>query len=230
MCSEDIQHQILACLQQIESSLNSDQYEFSDPFTIGGATGMYAVSSPWNTECEWALVSALGIGTLATTATYFIGSRNSGVRVLANNDSFALNTQGRDSANYVEGYPGALTSQAPFITYEAQWCPLPSPATIYLATSTPATTTLFITVLFRRKLARYIPDKPRQKPHNHATIPHGPLRRMPAESTMVAGYESQYPRPGDKPYRHNVVPSEVQDTAVAKRGIFPLGGSNGRKR
>lgn len=231
MCDSDVQHQILLCLQQIEASLNSDQYETSDPFTVGGASGNYQISSPWNTECEWAIASALGVGTLASTATFVIGSRNPQLPTLASTYSFGnITTTGRDASNPLEGYVGALTSQAPLITYDAQFMPLPSPATIYLVTSTPATTAVFLTVMFRRKLTRYIPEKPRQHPHTHSIPSRSQLRRMPAQSTMVAGYEDQYPRPGGPAYHHEPVPVVNQDTAVAKRGVFPLGPTKGKMR
>jgi len=62
---------ILGALQEIAKRLDSDEYEYSDPYTIGGATGTYQLFSPWNTECEWAIVSALAHGTFGFVAPSF---------------------------------------------------------------------------------------------------------------------------------------------------------------
>jgi hypothetical protein len=242
MCSEDVQHEILKCLQAIEDTLSSDQYEISDPFTIGGPTGTYQMESPWNTESEWAIISALAVGTLATTATYAIGSKNQQQALLSGASSFGPITAGRDNNNALPSFVGALTAQAPFVPYTAEYMPLGSPTNIYLVTSTPAASTVLITVLFRRKLARYIPDKPRQQPHTH-THPQSRMhqRKLAAQSTMVAGYEEQYPVAGGKPYSHADPRSVLQqgaaqqqlapgqDTAVVRKGVFSLG-PTGRQR
>ena len=62
---------ILGVLKQILAKLDSDEYEYSDPYTIGGSTGTYQLFSPWNTECEWAVVSALAHGTFGFVAPSF---------------------------------------------------------------------------------------------------------------------------------------------------------------
>lgn len=47
-------------------------YEISDPITLGGASGQYTYRSPWNTECEWAIISAVGLGTFGASNPAFI--------------------------------------------------------------------------------------------------------------------------------------------------------------
>ena len=234
MCNEHIQNAMLQCLEQIAHSVSSDQYETSDPYTIGGATGNYQVSSPYNTECEWAIVSAMATGTLASAATFALGSKNPKQPTLSSTgaDSFGnVATTGRDNNNALPAYVGALTSQASFITYQTEYLPLPSPSTVYLTTTTPASSEVLVTVIFRRKLDRTIPDKPRQQPQTH-THPQSrrAVRALAAQSPMVAGFANQYPQEG-VPYQHEGIP-ETQDTGVARRGLFPLGkqkgSSNGR--
>src|SRR5437879_1846107 len=97
---------------------DNDEYETSDPVTIGGATGQYAVPSPWHTECEWAAISATGIGTLASAATFALGSKNPRQPTLSSTgtDSFgSVATSSPDSNNALQSYVGAVTSQASFI-------------------------------------------------------------------------------------------------------------------
>lgn len=200
----------------------SDEYETSDPLTFGGASGQYVIPSPWHTECEWCIISALGLGTLGSMATYVVGSKNPKQPTLSTTgaDSFGnLLTSSPDNNNALPSYVGALTAQAPFVTFGGDnYMPLPSPAFVYLTTATPATSEVLVTVQFRRKLDRIIPEKPRQKPHTHSHV----TGRAPARR-MSAGYASMYPEEG-VPYEHH--PLQPQDTAVAKRGVFPLGPTN----
>lgn len=225
MCSQDTQEQMLACLRSMEETLSSDQYEYSGPYTIGGATGIYAQKTPWNTECEWGIISALAVGTLGSTATYALGSQNPAQPTLSSSSSFALTTASTDTMNSLQSYVGALTSQAPFITYAGDdYVALGPPHYIYLSTNTPNSTAVLVTIQFRRKLIRYIPDIPRPKPHTHMVPSRRALRSLPAQSPMVAGFAAQYPQEGVA-YQHQDLPQ--QDTAVARRGIFPLGQTRG---
>ena len=323
MCSDELMQALLAIMARIEEN-TGDQYELSDPYTIGGATGVYSVPSPYHTECEWAIISALGVGTfgfvapvaagvptefsvpatagnvtiftgsgmlnsalvtavgttdlefldgagnviaevpstatldqvfqfneafntslvavkatttpvvtvtytptnasagtLAMPATFVIGSKNPGPPVLsaAGADKFGGASGGADNNNALSSYVGALTQQAPFVTFGGDnFAPLPSPAFLYLQTSTPASTEALVTVIFRRKLQRTIPDKPRQGPHTHT---HPQSRR--GQRTFFSGFEEQYARPGGQPYEHEAIPVGNQDTANLRRGVFPLG-------
>lgn len=198
---------------------DNDEYEVSDPLTIGGATGQYVVPSPYHTECEWAIISATGIGTLASAATFAIGSKNPNQPTLSTTgtDKFgSLGTSGPDNNNALPSYVGAVTSQASFITFGGDnYMPLPSPAFVYLTVTTPATTEILVTLQFRRKLDRVIPDKPRQKPHTHTHV-----KGRREYRGMVAGFAAQYPEEGI-PYEHQQL--QPQDTGMARRGVFPLG-------
>jgi hypothetical protein len=203
--------------------MTNDEYETSDPLTMGGATGKFVIPSPYHTECEWAMISACAIGTLATTATYAVGSKNSGQPSLSatGTDSFGnVITSSPDNNNALQSYVGALTATAPFVTYGGDtYMPLPSPAFVYLTTTVPASTELLITIQFRRKLDRMIPDKPRAKPHTHSHV--GSRRGY---RTMMEGFSAQYPEEG-VPYQHDVIPVS-QDTTMGKRGVSPLQPTN----
>lgn len=199
--------------------MSSDEYEVSDPITIGGASGQYMYASPWHTECEWAIISVTGLGTLASTATFVVGTKNPKQPTLSTNgsDSFgnALSSS-PDSNNGLPAYVGALTSQAPHVTYGGDnFMPMPSPAFVYLTTTTPATTEVLVTLQFRRKLERVIPNAPRQKPQTHT---HAQPRQ--GARTFTQGFAAQYPQEG-KPYEHQ--PPQEQDTGMARRGVMPLG-------
>ncbi len=197
----------------------SDEYEISDPLTMGGATGQYVVPSPYHTECEWSVISVTGLGTLATPASFALGSKNPKQPALSTTgaDTFgSVATSSPDNNNALPSYVGAVSSAAPFVTFGGDnYMPLPSPSYVYLTTTTPATSEVLVTIQFRRKLDRIIPEKPRTKPHTHT---HVTSRRQ--QRTTAQGFDAQYPEEG-LAYQHVGLPE--QDTGVAKRGVFPLG-------
>lgn len=196
-----------------------DEYETSDPLTAGGGTGKYVVPSPYHTECEWALISTCALGTLASTATYAVGSKNPNQPSLSSTgtDSFGnVITSSPDNNNALQSYVGALTATAPFVTYGGDnYMPLPSPAYVYITTTVPASSEVLVTIQFRRKLDRVIPDKPRQKPQSHSHV--GSHR---GHRTMMQGFADQYPEEGI-PYKHEAIPL-TQDTAMQRRMVSPL--------
>lgn len=303
-----------------------DEYEISDPLTIGGATGTYVVPCPYHTEGEWCVISAFALGTFgfvaptlaveeapanfnvaavagpttlmtgagqlqsavvtvvgttnltfqdaagnviatvvqpgtvgqeiqfnadfatslvannATTtpvvtvsvlksgsvatagtlpsiATYAVGTKNPGQPKLSTTgaDSFGSTvTSSPDNNNALQSYVGGLTNQAPFVTYGGNdFMPLPSPAFVYLQTVTPASTEVLITLQFKRRLDRVIPDKPRQKPQTH-----GHVQGRHNLRTFMQGFAAKYPEE-TAPYTHEVLLPE-QDTATMRRGVAPL--------
>lgn len=154
---------ILAELRGIRAVLESDEYEYSDPYTIGGTTGDYQVASPYNTECEWTLVSATS--SLANDASFVIGSKNPKQPQLAlnGNDSFGAVSAGKDG-NALPAYAGHLTTANTIITYPVIWMPLPAPTNVFMHAAVGAGSEILVTVQFRRKLERYIPDAGRNAP------------------------------------------------------------------
>jgi len=204
-----------------------DEYEVSDPLTIGGATGQYVVPSPYHTECEWALISAVAIGALASAASFAVGSKNPNQPTLSTtgaNSFGSVLTSGPDNTNALPSYVGALSANAPMVPFGGDnYMPLPSPAFVYATVTTPASTELLITVQFRRKLDRIIPEKPRAKPHTHS---HVGSRR--GHRGMMQGFADQYPEEGI-PYVHEAIPVS-QDTTMGKRGVSPLQVTNIRHR
>jgi hypothetical protein len=134
----------------------------------------------------------------------------------------------------------SLQAYAPFEV----WQPLGRGANIYVCVNSLVGSGLaYLQIAFRRKLLRYIPDKPRQQPHTH-THPQSRMhqRKLAAQSTMVAGFEEQYPVEGGKPYSH-ADPRAVlgqgtaqqqlapgQDTAITRKGVFSLGRTDNVRR
>jgi hypothetical protein len=193
-----------------------DEYETSDPLTFGGASGLYAIPSPYNSECEWCIISACALGTLSSAASYVVGSKNPGQAKLAANgtDVFGSISQGRDNNNALQSYVGSLTSQASMVTYGGDnYMPLPSPSLVYLQTNAPANSEVLVTIQFRRLLERILPDKPRVKPQTHSHV-----KGRRDHRTMMEGYAAQYPQEG-QPYQHQGLP--LQDASIARRGVSP---------
>lgn len=58
---------VLSLLAEIRDISDSDRYEAGPIKTVGGPTGGYEIRSPYNTECEWAVVGCLS-GVPATGA------------------------------------------------------------------------------------------------------------------------------------------------------------------
>ena len=220
MCSEDIQQEILTALRGIEQRLNSDEYENLGSFVLGGSTGTYTVHSPTNTECEWSLFAAFSLGAAANGVIAVSASNNNLANLATAIPTFGLQSNGADS-NAFEGYFIQCTTTG-FMPFE-YWLPLGRGASITASVNATSGNTYAI-ICFRRKLDRVIPDKPRQKPHSHTPLSRRALRALPAQSQMAAGFEAQYPHDG-VPYQHVGIPAQ-QDTAVARRGIFPMGRSN----
>lgn len=192
-------------------------YEMSDPYTVGGATGVYLIPSPYHTECEWVLISGVYVGTMASQGTFVVMSKNPNPPTLSSTGANVFGLSGNIDSNPLEAYVGSLTSQASFVTFDtSNWMPLASPTNVYAQVTAAASSGVLITVRFRRSLDRVIPEKPRQKPHTHAQ--QQPGRRE--HRRMSAGFAAQYPEEGQA-YQHIALPP--QDTAVAKRGGLPLG-------
>ena len=64
MCDEETKELLLGILH----ALQEEKYESGGIFTIGGGTGTYQLKSPFNTECEYAVLS---IDTNSTTISSF---------------------------------------------------------------------------------------------------------------------------------------------------------------
>lgn len=287
-------------------------YEISDPITLGGASGQYTYRSPWNTECEWAIISAVGLGTFgftapvvtnhdvpqsagpltlfsgsgilisavvttagtsnllftdgagntlgevlssaavgseisfnnaffnfalrannsattpevtvffqengsnASTASFVIGAKNSKQPTLSATgaDSFgSILTSSPDSNNGLPAYVGALTSNAPFVTYSGDaYMPLPAPADIYLTTNTPAQTEVLVTIQFRRSLDHVIPETPRARPSTHSQ----PLPRK-GSRTFIEGFAARSDL-ASEPYHHQPLSAQETGETVGRFG------------
>jgi hypothetical protein len=365
MCNDEA---ILQCLQAIEDTLSSDQYEPGPIKTVGGISGSYIVRSPYNTECEWAIAAVVNSGvtfSTATTSANTLATISSAARATFSQQytvsvvtelaidfnvtaltggasptvTFKISRVGADGILYqleqaaalsaagvisynigagadnkpfgvtiqvdmvVTGAPTSITfsgsiigkggvtptNTAGFVAVSSNdpsisqmnpfappafgavttgeesnafdgiyipigtlpiqpfappeiWQPLGRGVNLFVYVNNTANSQVYVYVTFRRKLARYIPDKPRQQPHTH-THPQSRMhqRKLAAQSTMVAGYEEQYPVAGGKPFSHADPRSVLQqgaaqqqlapgqDPAVVRKGVFSLG-PTGRQR
>lgn len=299
---------ILGALQEIAKRLDSDEYEYSDPYTIGGSTGNYQLFSPYNTEAEWALISATGLGTfgfvaagvpvefsvpatagsvtvftgtgelisgyvsatgttdlefqdgagniiaevpstatldqvfqfnaafnvslvankatttpvvtityaptnavLASPATFVIGARNPSQPTLSTTGVDKFSPAGFKDGNQLSSYVGALTSQAPFITYAPEFMPLQGNVGVFLTASAPPSTEVLVTLMLRRKLEFLIPTIEYRRPHTHTPISARGAR------TFMAGFDEALYRRGIP-----VNPQPEQDPGRFKRAMGGL--------
>jgi hypothetical protein len=229
-------------LKEIRDTLNSDKYEYSDPITIGGGTGSYAAASPYNTECEWCLVS-VSCGLLAG-GSFAVGSGQTQptLFVQGTQDKFgSVASGGRDSFNGLPSYVGQLQTSNPLVTFPTIWQPISMPPIIYATVTVNSQSEVLVTVQFRRLLLRLVPDKPRQRPSTHShPQSRGSFRRLAAMSPMASGFESRtvvgspYEQAGIPtiPERNSGKVPISQDTAnngVQSQGTF-LMGRNNKKR
>jgi hypothetical protein len=214
MCDEETK----TLLEHILYTLESDSYEISDPFTMGGGAGIYQIRNPYNTECEWAIVSA----TSGTTAGQFVVmSKNPTPATLgfAGADSLALQSGGMDN-NPLNAYVGALTTQAPFVTYQEEFMPLAGNGMVFLRVTAAGSNEVLVTIRFRRKLERYIQEIPAQKPHTHV-----PLSARNAR-TFMQGFRDDSKRMGvpinPKPDEDTSLIAGGRSGSTGKVGLAPV--------
>ena len=191
---------LLEILQAIETRLSSDDYEQGQILTVGGNSGLYLLRSPYNTECEYAIISVSASGT-----GFAIVSQSNGIAVpdITGATQYGLASSGGDS-NPIEGLlinASTNSSKQPPLF----WQPLGRGINLYVAINAQATFATFISVAFRRKLNRYIGKPPIRKPGTHS---HPTSRRH--NRTFMDGFEAQYPH---DEYVHEEIPV-TQDTAM----------------
>lgn len=217
--------ELKALLQRIENVLSSDQYEYSRYFTVGGvapitpANYTYVVKSPYNTECEYALISGFSNGNKSWA---YVTDTNPGtfplttVTVPYGVQSSSDGTQyaGDETNNPLPGIFFEMNTNAS-VTFTPLWLPIPVNGLIYVMMNGQTTANgCFVTVAFRRKLRRDIPSAPRPRPYTHKPpVSRGNIRRLAGASQQESGFWSQYPQAGGLPYHHEVIPVS-QDTGV----------------
>jgi hypothetical protein len=163
MCNEQTEEY----LRQIAEAAQAQEYEYAGPFTIGGATGTYIVATPFNTECEYALMGAASSGAGNFTVAPYAAP---GVLAFDGTDNLGPQANGKEG-NALHGFVGNLAASTS-LTYTPVWLPINGNSMVYAATSVAASKTLVITVMFRRLLVRSIPDMPRKSPvSNHRMQP-----------------------------------------------------------
>lgn len=207
--SEDLFSQILACLHRLEQIEDSQLYDAPSIFSVGGANGSYFMRSPYNTECEVALIQAMS----QTAATNFyisygdpsvvnLGSTLPNVGVSPVNGG-AAGAEGNPFNGWIFRLNSGATLNPPLV-----WSALGRNVNIYINTVGAATS--FCTFAFRRKLSLALPDTPRQHPHTHSHVQsRAALRRLAAMSPFAEGFESRFAPPGQA-YEQAGVPTIPQ--------------------
>ena len=168
-------------------------------------------------QVSWTIAGAPTSITQATTLKGkgpFVSAAPQGMVVVTNNNpitnfslgqSLGASSAGSDMNNALEGVVLPTTSTINSLIAVDYWMPTGRGANIYVLVTGTASYAL---IAVRRKLERYIPVRQRAYPHTHShPAPRRWERILPAESTQVAGFESQYPAPGGKPYQHQPGPS-----------------------
>ena len=152
-----------------------------------------------------------------------VPSLTQGTVVITNNNpitNFTLGTSlgaaaaGSDMNNALEGVVLPTSSTINSLIAVDYWMPAGRGANVYVLVLTAASYALIAT---RRKLSRFIPVRERIYPKTHSQpAPRRFERTLPAQSPMVAGFQSQEQTPGGKPYQHQPTPS--MDPGWQRRG------------
>lgn len=187
MCegTTDYTNHLLEC---ILDRLESDEYESGAIYTVGGPPGTYQLHSPYNTECEYLVIGA-ALAAISGNGMVVVSNNNPGLQ-LALGQTFGAATQGSDNTAF-EGVALPTGTQVTPTMAIDHWQPLARGGNLYIYVTTTAS---YAYIALRRKLERYIPEMPRMYPQTHSQPQsRRAVRSLPAQSPMVAGFESQYP-------------------------------------
>ena len=214
MCDEETK----TYLRRIADVQENGEYEYVGPFTIGGpqANSPYQLSSPWNTECEWALLAACG--NTSTTSSCVIGSNNAGLTALGFSGGDVLSSSANGSiSNPLPAFAMQFAQNDPGKAFTPVWFPLQGKATINMAVGAGSGGQVLATIAFRRRAIRNVPVRDRKSPvNNHRLqprygqpqeaqiVPAGQLEHLLEESREGRGIHG---RPG---------------TPAAKKRLFPF--------
>lgn len=203
-----IDQESISFLEEIAGIMVGEQYEPGGLFTIGGTAGTYQIKSPYNTECEFSIISLSA--SVATGASFAISSSNPTVTAPTITTQYGLASLGTEQGNPYEGVAGFCTSSSQN-AYANIWLPLGRGALIYVNVAPTASNVVYATLAFRRSLYKYIPNAPRMAPSTHTRpASRRPMRMMYALSKQVAGFEQQYSGGKYGEYEHEPIP-ESQD-------------------
>lgn len=200
-------------LDDILFSLQSQRYEMGGVFTIGGATGIYQLKSPFNTECEYALIS---VDTNSSTSSSFAVSQSNPSLTAPPTSTTVINlgtySQGSETSNPLEGIIGFVVNTSANV-YVPVWQPLGRGAIIYLATNvTGANTAVYANIAFRRSYLHMLPDRARHLPPATHSRPYSRrnIRMIEGMSKQYSGFDAQYPtrQDGKETYNHEAIPWE----------------------
>lgn len=175
MCFDDKENQLL---QNILTELQSDEYEVGRFVTVGGATGIYTARSPYNSECEFAVVCCFGSG----NGLAIVSGSNSSVAAPPQDGSVNYGAQSAGTeSNALEGIVlgcSAFVATSPDIIFQ----PLPSPGNVTVAINAASGKSVYVSLIFQRKLDRYIQVPPRPRSQ------HRPIQSRRNERTFAQGF------------------------------------------
>lgn len=193
-------------LEDILYSLQSQRYEPGGYFTIGGVAGTYQLKSPFNTECEYSIVT---VSATSTGGNFAISQSNPTLLAPTTTSSYGLATQGSESSNPLEGIAGYASGSAPLF-YGNVWVPLGRGVFIYM--NVTGSNPILATIAFRRAYSHLIPDRVRHLAPSTHSRPYSrrSIRMLESLSKQSSGFEAQYPqrKDGRETYHHEAIPWE----------------------
>lgn len=196
-----------ALLTQIVTALSDkDNYEAGGHYSVQGPTGSYLITSPWNTECEWALFDAsanAGTGIIAISA-----SNPALTNLTAGVATYGLSSGGTEN-NAFEGLVFPISATQNHIPFE-YWQPLGRGKVLNIGV-TISGGNAFVTISFRRKSIKYLPQLPSLKPHTHTPLSARNRR------TFYGGFDESLPGRMGVP----INPKPEQDTALFRKEATP---------
>src|SRR5215831_4139261 len=210
-------------LADILYSLQSQQYEPGGIFTIGGATGLYQLKSPFNTECEYTLVCVDTDGT-SLSSFAFSGSNPSitAPPTTGSVQNYGAVALGSEGGNPLEGIVGFINSTGNNV-YPALWVPMGRGAILYFyANPIGANTGVYCTIAFRRSYVHMLPERVRTLAPSTHSRPYSRrnIRMLDGLSKQYSGFDAQYPtlEGGHERYNHSEIPWE-QDPKGANPNV-----------
>jgi hypothetical protein len=164
MCDDETKALLQGIFDLLQGIFEQGNYDYSDPMTVGGGTGTYILASPWNEQCEWALLLASSGSSGAGVGSFVISPRQQ-VSALHNDgtDSLGLLSNGRTS-NALPAIAAQMGNNTN-VPYSPVWVPLIGNTALYVTISAAASTTVTVTVIFRRSKAAMKFEHRHQSPH-----------------------------------------------------------------
>jgi hypothetical protein len=118
-------------------------YELTDPLTIGGPTGVYALANPYQTPCEYSLLSFASFD----AASALVSTQRNLPQLAATGSLSAAGGMADPGSQTI-----VLTTNAQItIPCADQWFPLADSENLTMAVTVATSKSAFVTVQFRRR-------------------------------------------------------------------------------